>query len=176
MLRSSFGFPPLGANNFRYNKELGGGAILDSAAYCVKLSQMVFGWDVQVVAAMLFVNKDEVDLYGSATICATDGRTAQLSWGFDNFYQCNCEIWGSKGKLYADRIFTAQPGYSPKMIIEKQDVKTEYQLPADNHFVNILKAFYNNITLKDNQNSLTEVLNQARLLDELRSVAKVVKI
>jgi predicted dehydrogenase len=176
LLRASFGFPPLGAGNFRYNKDLGGGAILDSAAYCVKISQMIFGWDVSVQAATLFVDEQGVDLYGSATIVAQDGRTAQLSWGFDNFYQCNCEIWGSKGKLYADRVFTAQPGYSPKLVIEKQDIKTEYQLKGDNHFINILKAFHHTIVNKLGAKTLDEIVNQARLLSEVRDIATVVKI
>jgi len=176
LLRASFGFPPLVEGNFRYDKALGGGAILDSAAYCVKISQMFFGLDVKVASSTLFVDSKGVDLYGSATILAEDGRTAQLSWGFDNFYQCNCEIWGSKGKLYADRVFTAQPGFSPKIIVEKQDVKTETQLKGDNHFINILKQFHTNIITKNGASTLQEITNQARLLSDLRDKATIIKI
>lgn len=176
LLRASFGFPPLGEGNFRYDKALGGGAILDSAAYCVKISQMFFGLDVKVASSTLFVDNKGLDLYGSATILAEDGRTAQLSWGFDNFYQCNCEIWGSKGKLYADRVFTAQPGFSPKIIVEKQDVKTETQLKGDNHFINILKQFHTNIITKNGAGTLQEITNQARLLSDLRDKATIVNI
>ncbi len=34
--RSSFGFPPLQSNNFRYNQSLGGGSLLDAGGYTHK--------------------------------------------------------------------------------------------------------------------------------------------
>ena len=36
LVRSTFGFPPLPLDNFRWNKELGGGALLDVGAYMTK--------------------------------------------------------------------------------------------------------------------------------------------
>ncbi len=40
LLRSTFGFPPLPRDNFRYNKALGGGALLDAGAYVVKAATL----------------------------------------------------------------------------------------------------------------------------------------
>ena len=36
-----------------------------------------------------------------------NGITSQIAFGFNHFYQNNIEIWGSEGKLTANRIFTA---------------------------------------------------------------------
>ena len=38
LIRIDFGFPFRGANDFRYNKELGGGALLDCGGYTLKLA------------------------------------------------------------------------------------------------------------------------------------------
>ncbi len=42
------------------------------------------------------------------------GLVSQISFGFDNYYQCNYEIWGSKGKVIVDRAFTAGPDITPQ--------------------------------------------------------------
>ena len=39
LFRSTFGFPPLKKDNFRYDLHLGGGALLDAGAYVVKAAQ-----------------------------------------------------------------------------------------------------------------------------------------
>lgn len=177
LLRGSFGFPPLPGDNFRYQMDMGGGAIMDAAAYTLKLSQMVFGWDVQVVSGALYINQDGADIYGNANVMSKDGKVAHLSWGFDNFYQCMCEIWGSKAKLTADRVFTSQPGAIAQVKVEKQGEVQVHDMPADNHFANILTEFAK--AVKDgNQygSKADEVLNQARLIQELRDKSAKVAI
>jgi len=144
--RSSFGFPPFAdKNNIRYQKELGGGALLDAGTYPTKAAQMILGNELTVLSAHLYIDKNlDVDLWGSALLKSEDQNiTAQLSFGFDNFYQCNYEIWGSKGKITVHRSFTAGPGFMPTITIEKQGISTTQTLKADNHFINLLENFYN---------------------------------
>jgi len=175
--RAQFGFPPLPRDNFRFNKEAGGGAMLDSAAYTVKVSQMYLGFDLEVLGAQISIDPvTGVDLFGSALLVAPNGITSQASWGFDNYYQSAYEIWGSKGKLIADRGFTPQPGFSPKLIVEQQDFRREYQLPADNHFIKLLTQFHLNITENQWQKPLAELLNQSRLLSEIWAKAVITRL
>ena len=138
--RSSFGFPPFAdETNIRYQHALGGGALLDAGAYTVKAVQFVIGDGLEVKAATLNISSNwDVDIYGGIYMQNNEGQFAELSFGFDNFYQCNYEVWGSKGKLTATRAFTAAPGFSPIIIIEKQGYKEEKILPTDNHFANML--------------------------------------
>jgi NDP-hexose-3-ketoreductase len=120
LFRSSFGFPPLSKENFRYSKALGGGSLLDAAGYPIKAAQMFLGTEVMVKASNLFIDKTlDVDIFGSAYIAGSTSVAAEIGFGFDNFYQCNYEIWGSKGKITALRAFTPQPDYSPRIVLEK---------------------------------------------------------
>lgn len=166
--RSSFGFPPLPEDNFRFNTTLGGGALLDAAAYTVRASQLFLGNDLWVDAATLNNQGKEVDIFGGAYLKSTNGLFAELAFGFDNFYQCNYEIWGSKGKIIAHRSFTPSPDFKPIITLEKQGGIENYEVEADNHFVNILKEFVHCVNTKQFEQKYEEILNQARLLQELR--------
>lgn len=140
--RSSFGFPPFkDATNIRYSKALGGGALLDAGAYTLKVARWFLGESLTVKAASLVYEGQEVDIHGSAYALNDAGIAAELAFGFDHFYQCNYEIWGTKGKITAQRAFTAAPGFQPTVVVELQGDRQEHLLPADNHFVNLLHDF-----------------------------------
>ena len=170
--RSSFGFPPLDPQNFRYNKELGGGALLDAAAYTVRVSQLFLGNDLGVEAATLNHLDSEVDIYGGAYLKAEDGSFAEVAFGFDNFYQCNYEIWGSKGKISAHRAFTPGPDFKPRITLEQQGESFEYEADAENQFVTILTEFARCVRENDRESKYGENLNQARLLQELKDKSR----
>jgi len=168
-VRASFGFPLIDKSNFRYKKNMGGGVLLDAAGYPVKACQILFDENLKVLSSNLnFIEGFEVDMYGSATLITEKNITCQISFGFDNYYQCNLEIWGKNGKIIMERIFTAPPGFKPKVILEKQDKKTEIILSSDNHFLKILKKFHHFINFNKDYNEYEKIINQARLIDEIR--------
>ncbi len=171
--RSSFGFPPFtDKDNIRYQPELGGGALLDAGAYTLKAASMFLGDKVEVAAAsMVFDPVKGVDIYGGALLINPEGVTAQLAWGFDNFYQCSYELWGSKGRIQAERAFTAPPGFKPLMIIEKQDERMELSLPQDNHFAGLLMDFYARTDQGNHEEVYAQLLKQAQLIEQVRQYA-----
>ncbi|MBI9066041.1 MAG: Gfo/Idh/MocA family oxidoreductase [Salinivirgaceae bacterium] len=170
-MRSSFGFPPFPeADNIRYNKELGGGALLDAGAYPIKISQIFLGDDIEVKAANLSFDEEKgVDIWGGAYLKQKNGNLfSEIAFGFDNFYQCNIELWGSAGKIYANRIFTAPPGFCPIVEIETSKGINKIELPEDHHFKNMLLHFFNLIIFKETVDiELSQNLNQARLINEI---------
>ncbi len=171
LLRSSFGFPPLPDGNFRYDPELGGGVLRDAAGYPLKLCRLLLGNELSVCAAQVTLDpRRKVDMYGSATVRDKDGRIAQLAFGFDNFYQCSCEIWGSKGKISTSRIFTAPPQLPPVVIIESEGVREEHQLPPDNQFLRLIENFRNVLISGDFSATLDDAVHQARLLQDVRNL------
>ena len=173
LVRSCFGFPPLDKGNFRYNADLGGGALLDAGAYTLRASQLYLGSRLQVKAALMGADaEDSVDTRGAALLVSEAGVAAEVAWGFDHFYQCSVEIWGQKGRILQDRAFTAPPGYSAGVTIETPSVTSRYHLPPDNHFVNLWRFFHNQVEKGGGfEAHRHELLTQARLLDEVRSLA-----
>jgi predicted dehydrogenase len=166
--RSSFGFPPLANDNFRYNKELGGGALLDAAAYTIRASQLFLGDELTVAASSLNYNHSIVDIFGGAYLKSKTGIFSEVAFGFDNFYQCNYELWGSKGKITAQRAFTPAANFKPTITLEMQGEVFNYEVDAENHFVNILHEFKRCIFENDMEKKYVEILNQSRLLQELK--------
>lgn len=166
--RSSFGFPPLTKDNFRYNKSLGGGALLDAASYTLRVSQLYLSKGIKVKAATLNQLDDEVDIYGGAYLEDSNGSFAQIAFGFDNFYQCNYEVWGSKGKVVVHKAFTPNINQEPLVTLSVENEEFNYELDSDNQFVNILHEVLRCINDNDKEDKYEEVLNQAKLIDELR--------
>ena len=168
-VRAAFGFPPFpDKENIRYKKALGGGALLDAGAYTVKISQLILGKGLEVKAANLaYDNEHGVDMFGGAFLSNQHGLFSEIAFGFDNYYQCSLELWGSKGKLTADRVFTAAPGVQPKVVIEKQNERHELTLPADNHFVKILKVFHESIIANQYESNHEKLISQAKIIQNI---------
>jgi hypothetical protein len=167
--KSSFGFPPRSKDDIRYSKKLGGGALLDAGGYVVKAAQLFLGPDLTLGGAFLKYDRQlDVDIYGGAFLKNDKEQIAHISFSFDNYYQCSYEIWGSKGKITAERAFTPPVNFGPKIILEKQDHRQEFTIPPDNHFINILKEFHRAILEKDFHRHWNDALLQANLLDQIR--------
>lgn len=174
--RSSFGFPPFLENsNIRYNKDLGGGALLDAGAYVLKATTFLMGDKFDVKSAYLKTNKRfDVDWFGGAFLVNKDKDIfSEVAFGFDNFYQCNYEIWGSKGKITSTRAFTAKPNFNPTIILEKQGFKEEIELPRDDHFGNMISYFIKIIDIKYFEKEWNNILIQAKLIQEVFKYSKI---
>ena len=144
-VRVSFGFPPFAdLKNIRYNAELGGGALLDAGAYALKIAPFLLGDDITLGhSSMVFDRKKSVDIWGEGVLHQRNGALfCHFAYGFDHYYQCSLELWGSIGKLTTNRIFTAPPEFHPKLIIETRHGVEERILPKDDHFRNMLEHFY----------------------------------
>ena len=142
LYRISFGFPLRTKNDFRYNKTLGGGALLDAGGYTMKYANYLLGETAKVVTAQVnYINDYEVEMFGSCTMVNDEGLTAQLAFGMDNDYKCEVEIWGSKGTITSNRILTAPEGYVPTYIIKKNQEYETRNLPADDAFYKSIKRF-----------------------------------
>ncbi|SMO35533.1 hypothetical protein SAMN06265379_101226 [Saccharicrinis carchari] len=174
-VRSSFGFPPFKEqDNIRYQAALGGGALLDAGAYPIKIAQEILGTNLKVSAAKLsFDDNKKVDIWGGGFIAQKKGDLfAEIAFGFDHFYQCNLELWGSKGKIYTNRIFTAPPGYEAEIILETNEGKETIKVKADNHFANMLLYFHKLILNPElPEREYQQNINQAQLIEEFVRLA-----
>ena len=172
LYRISFGFPMRAQNDFRYNKALGGGALLDCGGYTMKYASMLLGPTATIKYAQSnSIEGFSVDMYGSAAMVNDEGVTAQIAFGMDHNYKCELEVWGSKGTLYTNRILTAPAGFVPEVVIRKGNEEEKRNLPADDAFKKSILHFYeciNNAEVrKENYESL---LRQARLVKQFKQM------
>ena len=172
LFRMSFGFPKRSGDDFRYKKELGGGALLDCGGYPVRLATELLGSSARVVQARLTQPDGyEVDLFGSAVLENEEGLCAQISFGMDNAYQCRLEVWGSKMTLIAPRIFTAGSDVAPELILRSSREESVEPLPCDDQFLHSIEAFLQRCG-QDNssgEDAFQAIMRQSRLVEDIRS-------
>lgn len=148
--RISFGFPRRSASDFRYNKALGGGALLDAGGYCMKYASWLLGDTARLVCANSYYEPEfEVDIFGSCTMTNDEGTIVQMSFGMDCDYKCELEAWGNTGTLTTGRILTAPDGLEPDMVIKHNQEFITKKLPADNAFEKSILRFYSCLTNDD---------------------------
>ena len=169
LFKSSFGFPPLNKNNIRYKKKLGGGSLFDAGCYTVHAARHFFESEPIRVMAVLNSKGYEVDISGSVFLDFDNGKSAQLAFGFNNFY-CNEQIfWGSTGRITLKRAFSPHATLEPKLILEKPGIYKIISLEACNQFAEEIQVFCRGLESKQQQVQWSEdVLNQSRVLELIR--------
>lgn len=176
-IRTSFGFPPFpDADNIRYKKNLGGGALLDAGAYMMKIVSTLLGDQVKVSSAILnFDARKGVDIHGSGFLVDEQtGIGAHIAFGFDHFYQCGLEVWCSKGRLRTNRLFTARADYTPVFEIETADGMNMMELQKDDHFQKMLLHFHAVCKSEDDELRKVEYSQntyQATLLEQFKNIS-----
>ena len=166
----SFGFPPLPADDFRYDDALGGGVLMDAAGYPLRAALSLLGDDLEVRGATVHHGRGTA-LWGSAFLANPQGVGASIAFGFDNFYQCRYELWGSRGKLVAERAYTAGAAFSPRLVLESVDGGRELLVEPDNHFVAALTAFAQAIEQPQRREDLYQ-----QALVQSRSLQKIIEL
>jgi len=174
-IRSDFCFPFIDdKNNIRYNKKLDGGALFDTGVYPLKISQLFLGCDLKVLnSKLIYSNKYEVDVGGFATLeQKSNGIFSQIYFGFGSFYRNSIELFGTKGKIVAERIFTSPPNHKAEVVIHTNKRKEIKVIESQDHFENMLNYFdqiIKNDELKKeeyinniNQSTFLDILNQNR--------------
>lgn len=163
-----FGFPMRAINDFRYNKSLGGGSLIDAGGYCIKYATRLLGDTIHVAYSQLN-NKSsfEVDVFGSGALINIEGITAQIAFGMDNDYKCELEVWGSKGTLKTGRVLTAPVGFCPDVIISKNCSIDVRKLSSDDAFEKSILKFKECIFNADLRNkNYLEIEKQAILVED----------
>lgn len=143
-ITASFGFPPLkDSSNFRYDANLGGGALYDVGGYVWRAINFLMGNVFEIKKSNIYYNQKGTSIFGSAFAIASGDISATISFGFDNFYQCRYEVWGSLGKITCPKAFTPKEDESTVIILEKHNVEHKIECKPCNHFVKALEVFYN---------------------------------
>lgn len=175
LYRISFGFPRRAQNDFRYNKALGGGALIDAGGYTIKYGSYLLGETAKLTTAQAnYLDEFNVDMYGSATMVNDKGLTAQLAFGMDNDYKCEIEVWGSKGTITSNRILTAPAGFEPEYTIKKNQFYETRKLPVDDAFCKSIELFGKCIVDDATREKEYELVGtESKLLTDFKTMAGI---
>ncbi len=171
--RSSFGFPPLQKDNFRYDKLLGGGALLDAGGYTLRATNFILGNDYKVAASTLYYDPIlKVDIFGNSMLSNNNGIAAHISFGFDNYYQCSYEVWGSKGKLIVPKAFTPKKDEKTFIVVEKQNFSQKIEIEPFNQFESSFISFHDKILDNSKRDEeYNNILLQSNLIEQIRTIS-----
>lgn len=172
--RLCFGFPHRQNEDFRYKKSLGGGALLDCGGYPIYLANILLGGNAFVDYCSLRNDEHhEVDLFGTVILRNESNQIAYVGFGMDNAYQCNLFIWGSKGTLNTNRIFTAPDGIETRFEFKIGNDSFEKVVEPDDSFLKSIDFFHTCIFDKEKRKINQEkILKQAYLIERCLEGAK----
>jgi predicted dehydrogenase len=137
-----FGIPRLEWAGFRSDPALGGGALFDVGCYPISAVHALFPEETAEVAFASIHSRDgwELDTDGQALLELSNGVVAHLEWRINSSYRNEIEVWGDRGSLFTDRIFSKPTDYVP--LFRLRDLKGAETIEtgqAADHFVLMLR-------------------------------------
>ena len=171
-----FGIPRLEHPGFRSDPSLGGGALFDVGSYPISAALALFPEGNLHVKYASTVTRDgsSVDTHGHALIALTSGVVANLEWGIDCAYRNEIYIWGEKGSVSTDKIFSKSPDYVPEFHLrDAHGVETTEFGEAGNHFVSMLQYFGGTIDDWDAADAERDrIVRRAEVMDRILSMSR----
>jgi D-xylose 1-dehydrogenase (NADP+, D-xylono-1,5-lactone-forming) len=171
LVRSSFTIMLSDLNDIRYQKNLGGGSLLDLGSYCVNATRMLLGGDPTEVSAMEKVHKTKgVDVAFAGLMRFKDDSIGLFDCGFESPYRNHLEVIGDKGTLEVPNPFT--PKDRPTILLHNGETK-KFVSQADNMYKLMAEHFSDCIfESREPAYAPNDSLRNMRLIDELVESAK----
>ncbi|MDQ8164722.1 MAG: Gfo/Idh/MocA family oxidoreductase [Gemmatimonadota bacterium] len=168
-----FGIPRLEQETFRSDPLRGGGALFDVGCYPVSAIEALFP-DQQMEVSYAVIGTREgsaVDTDGHAIIALSNAVRVHLEWRINCAYRNEIDIWGEKGSIFSDKVFSKSPDHVPEFRLRNaQGVeKTEYGSTGD-HFSLMLQYFLG--TVSDMESAEEERSRIARRAEVLERIAR----
>jgi predicted dehydrogenase len=120
-IQTAFSFPPPEDGNFRYSRELGGGAVNDIAPYPVAVGRHLFRDMPVSVSCRPLGWRDGVDISALITMTWQDGRALSAFIGYDTEYRNMLSVFGPGMSVDLDRAYTPQPGTMSELRVRIAD-------------------------------------------------------
>ena len=165
-VESAFKIPLFEKNNFRFNKKLGGGALIDAGYYPISIMYNLFSSKKVKILKSKIIKKNGIDLKGNLISKNENNIIFNLSWGFRSSYENYIKIVGEKGVIKAKFIFSKQINQDGEIEIitqKKEIVKVKK--------ANQINLFFNKVLTSDSnyfRNNLKNTQNILTIISKLR--------
>jgi predicted dehydrogenase len=170
-ITATFSFPPLDADNFRYKKKLGGGALWDLGPYAITPGRIFFREEPQEIFCRIGEQGAEVETCFSILAAYSGGRSMVGYFGFNTSYKNKIEILGPHTTVSINRVFTTPANMENTLFINQNNQTTEMKTPPSDSFINFLRVVFRAIETGRHEPLAQNILSDATVLHRLRQAS-----
>jgi predicted dehydrogenase len=174
LIRFSFTFRGLAADNIRLVPSLGGGALMDVGCYGVNLARLIAGSEPEVVTALAqYGAASGVDETFVAVLRFAGGMLATLEVSLVSQFGVSLEVLGSTGRLVVPDSVRAEPESATELQVYRDDTREVIRFePADPYRL-MVEDFADAVRLKRPVRfEPADAVANMRVLDALRTAAR----
>jgi predicted dehydrogenase len=170
---ANFSFPPLNQENFRYRRDLGGGALNDLGPYAVSPGRVFFGGRPDEVQCRVLSKDgpDGVETAFSVMLNYPGGRSMIGQFGFTTAYRNHLCCLGPDRSVDVDRFFTTPETVENELRVTQQSGTSTVKTPAADCFVLFMREVFQKIESRDLEGLRNDLLDDAFVLDWMRRSA-----
>lgn len=173
LLTVHFTMPPFMPDNFRYQKSLGGGAIMDTAPYAVSIGRYFFGSKPEKVTCIVSERQqDGLDIEYSLIMSYPDGKTMIGHFGFNTEYINQVYLIGSRTNILVNRIFTIPDNLENELQVRHNNKTYIVKAPSGNNFEIFLREAIKKIEEKKFDQAYHDMLWDAEVKDMILECLK----
>ena len=172
-LTINFSFPPLNSENFRYKKELGGGALNDLGPYAVSAGRIFFKESPERIYCLItdYHLKSNVEIAFSVLAKYSNNRTMIGNFGFTSEYINRLNIFGENFYFEINRIFTPPGEIENEFLMKTNNTLKTIKTQKSFCFNNFIEKFINSIVKGNYSGFSSDLINDARSLELLKKSA-----
>lgn len=163
-LNLSFSFPPLDPSNFRYRKELGGGAVFDTGIYAISPGRYFFN----SVPEKIYCTKNSYsgDLLVSYSILAQyeGGKSLIGHFGFTTEYINRMNILGEHISVDIDRVFTTPDNIENEIKVKIRNKSNNIIVPKSNMFIQFFRKVIESVNKNEYEEFYNHILIDAKAM------------
>lgn len=153
-------------DNFRFKKNLGGGALNDVGFYPISIIFTLFDSKKIKIIKTNFKKENKLDIKGSLFAENENKIPFKLEWGFKSLYKNYLKIKGTKGEIKVKFIFSKQVIQGAEIILknpQKKIIKVKKANQINLAFNNILQS-----DMSDFKNQLSLSFKILKIIEKLR--------
>ena len=173
-LTISFSFPPLPADNFRYQKHFGGGALWDLGPYAVSPGRLFFEDEPEDVFCRVCTRSSATGVDTSFSMLALypGGRSMVGHFDFNTEYRNCINILGPGMSIDIDRVFTTPPDIENELQVRSHNRTSSVKMPSADNFAVFLQSIFEAISQNKHMTFAETLLSDATVLYRLRKAAQ----
>ena len=164
LLTVHFTMPPFQPNNFRYQKSLGGGAIMDTAPYAVSVARYFLGGEPEQVSCVVNERQaDGLDIEYSLLMQYPDGKAMIGHFGFNTEYINQVFLLGNRTNVTINRIFTIPDTLENEIQVTHMNEQSIVKAPAGNNFELYLRRTLQTLSTDNYESACEALLSDAKV-------------